>query len=103
MINEKIEEKKDGINLNENENESNNYILNKNPVKRDLSLQQPNIASIKINIRNISNQNLSTINNENEKSYVSSEHSLNINDIIKPRNFSCKNILDLFIIFFNYP
>ena len=95
LINEKIEEKKDDINLNENENESNNYILNKNPVKRDLSLQQPNIASIKINIRNISNQNLSTINNENEKSYVSSEHSLNINDIIKPRTYSCKNVLDL--------
>ena len=92
-INEKIEEKKDETNLEENEN--NNYILKKNPVRRDFSLQQPNIASIKMNIRNLSNQNLNTINNENEKSYVSSEHSLNINDIIKPRTYSCKNVLDL--------
>jgi hypothetical protein len=33
--------------------------------------------------------------NENEKSNVSSENSININDMIKPRNFSSKNVLDL--------
>ena len=44
---------------------------------------------------NLSNQNLNSINTENEKSNVSSETSNNINDIFKPRNYSCKNVLDL--------
>ena len=77
------------------ENEKYNLIINKNPIKKDFSLQQPKINSIKFNILNKTNQNLSSINNEKEKSLVSSEHSLNLNDIIKPRNFSSKNVLDL--------
>ena len=91
-----IKEKNEIINEENNLDDNEKYIiLNKNPVKRDLSLQQPNITNIKINMMNFSNQNLNSINTENEKSNVSSEHSLNINDILKPRNYSCKNVLDL--------
>ena len=91
-INVKKEETKNENDLDENEN---NIILNKNPVKRDLSLQQQKISSLKMNIINKSNQNLNSINTENEKSNVSSENSLNVNDFVEPRNYSCKNVLDL--------
>ena len=76
------------------ENGGCDLILNKNPIKRDLSLQMPKINAIKINMLNKTNSNLNSIN-EKEKSQVSSEHSLNLNDIIKPKNFSSKNVLDL--------
>ena len=88
--NEKKEEKN-------NEDNYNNIIIKKNPIKRDLSLQQSKISNIKMNINmmNISNQKITPTINENEKSNVSSENSININDMIKPRNFSSKNVLDL--------
>jgi len=107
-INDNMEnEEKKGKNLNSaktfekleedmfDENDKYNLILNKNPIKRDLSLQIPKINDIKYNMMNIGNQNLASVNNEKEKSQVSSEHSLNLNDIIKPKNFSSKNVLDL--------
>ena len=88
----KNKEGKEEDNLDHNEN---NIIIKKNPIKRDLSLQQPKIAAIKINMMNMSNQNVNSNNNENEKSNVSSENSFNINDILKPKNYSCKNVIDL--------
>ena len=87
-------EKKDEKNSEDNYN---NIIIKKNPIKKNLSLQQSKITNIKLNINmmNISNQKITSTINENEKSNVSSENSININDIIKPRNFSSKNVLDL--------
>ena len=81
-----------------NEDNYNNIIIKKNPIKRDLSLQQSKISNIKmnINIMNIANQKITPTINENEKSNVSSENSNNINDMIKPKNFSSKNVLDLY-------
>ena len=74
------------------EENENNIILNKNPVKRGLSLQE----QIKKNMLfNISHQNLKAQNNENEKSNISSENSAIINDITKPKYLSSKNVLDL--------
>ena len=87
-------EKKDEKNSEDNYN---NIIIKKNPIKKNLSLQQSKITNIKLNINmmNISNQKITSTINENEKSNVSSENSININDIIKPKNFSSKNVLDL--------
>ena len=87
--------KKDEKNI--EEDNDNNIIIKKNPIKRDLSLQQSKISNIKMNINmmNMSNQKITSIINENEKSNVSSENSINISDMIKPRNFSSKNVLDL--------
>ena len=74
------------------ENDNSNIIINKNPIKRDFSLQIPKISNIKMNMLN---QNVNPVNNDNEKSNVSSENSVNLFETHKPKNFSCKNVLEL--------